>query len=199
MAQSGRYLIGAETDRAAEGRSLFIDHAPDVVLIGMTFRDGDGVDLIKGLLKIEPAARVLVLSTRNDTLSVQRAFRAGARGYILTTDEPAEILGALDKVLAGGRFASSGVQQCILDELTYGDLTPARPEIGRLSDRELQVLRGIASGYGMTQLARQLHLSVKTVETYRTQVRSKLGLQSSDELRHWAAEWRQATLGGFSS
>jgi DNA-binding NarL/FixJ family response regulator len=195
MAAAPQFQICAETAGVAEARSLFLQHSPALVLMGLTFEEGDGIELIKDLLKVDGGARVLVLSARNDALSVQRALRAGARGYMLTTDEPGEIVEAMEKVAAGGRFASSGVHRCILDDMAYGDVAAGRSELLRLSDRELQVFRGIAAGHGMTQLARQLHLSVKTVETYRMQVKSKLGLHTSAQLRDWAAEWRQSTLG----
>jgi DNA-binding NarL/FixJ family response regulator len=189
------FEICGETDGAQEGRSLFVQHAPELVLIGLSLSGGDGIELIKDLLKLDPRARIVVLSTREDALSVQRAFRAGACGYVLTLDRPEQLLTSLARAVAGQRFASDAVQRCILDDMAYGDLVAGRAELSRLSDRELQVFRGIAAGRGVTQLARELQLSVKTIETYRTQVRSKLGLQTSRELRNWATEWLRSTLG----
>lgn len=145
---TARFRVCAETGHAAHAHSLFLQHRPAVVLLGLTLQDGDGIDLIKDLLKLDPQARMLVLSTRSDRLSVQRAFRAGAGGYVLTTDDSGEVIEALDCITTGGRFASEGVQQCIIDDMAYGDLTPGGTELERLSDRELQVFRGIAAGTG---------------------------------------------------
>lgn len=189
------FRVCAETDNACEARSLFLLHRPDVVVVGLTLKAGDGVELLKDLRKLDPAVSTLVLTTRDDPMSVQRAFRAGATGYVVTRDQPEEILEALERVAAGERFASESILGSVLDHLANGALAPATDKLKRLSDRELQVFRGIAAGHGVTQLARELNLSVKTVETYQTQVRGKLQLRSSAELHDWASEWARRRMG----
>ncbi len=186
-----RFHLCGETDSARCGRQLLVERQPDVAVLGLTLPDGDGIELIKEFRKLRPATRVLVLSARGDALSVQRAFRAGARGYVLTHDPSIEITLALGRVSAGELHASRSIAPFMLENLSR--LAPhggsSRAQVEHLSDRELHIFRRIGAGHGPTQMARDLHISVKTVETHQAHLKEKLGCKSCADLSAHAARW----------
>ncbi len=184
-----RYRLAGETGDAPVARRLFAETKPALVVLSMTLRNGDGISLLKDFRKMNPAACALVVTARADSLSVQRAFKAGARGYVVADDETAEVLTALDQVAAGELYASGTVARGLLQMLASGAVAAPANGCGQLSDRELQVFRLIGSGLGTSRVATELQLSVKTIETHRQRIKQKLGLTSATELTQRAAEW----------
>ena len=186
---TGRFAACGETDDAPTGREMFVKHQPRLVALGLTLRRGNGIELIKDFRRLNSAARLLVVSAREDPLSIQRAFRAGTHGYLALEDDPAEVLQALSRISDGHLYASASVTRRLLKSLATNEIEPARSEVKALSDRELQVFSLIGRGFGASRLATELHLSVKTVETYQAHIKQKLGLHSAAELSEKAAHW----------
>ena len=186
---TGRFAVCGETDDAPKGREMFLKHQPQVVALGLTLRRGDGIDLIKDFRRINTAARLLVVSVREDLLNIQRAFRAGTHGYFVLEDDSSEILQAFDRISEGHLYASARVTLQLLKSLATNEIEPARSEVKALSDRELQVFSLIGRGFGASRLATELHLSVKTIETYQAHIKQKLGLHSATELSEKATHW----------
>jgi DNA-binding NarL/FixJ family response regulator len=189
LAKSGRFAVCAQADAAATARELFEQHQPELVVTGLTLRGGDGIGLIKDFRKLHPTSRTLVLSKRDDALAIQRAFRAGARAYLMAGDDTAEILEALDRILAGQLYASMSIGRRLLENLAGGQIRSNDSKVTSLSDRELQVFSLFGRGFGATRLATELHLSVKTIETHQMRIKEKLGLQSAAELSKEASLW----------
>jgi len=189
LEQSGRFAVCAQADAASTARELFEQHEPELVVTGLTLRGGDGIGLIKDFRKVHPTSRTLVLSKRDDALAVQRAFRAGARAYLMAGDETGEILEALDRILAGELYASASVGRRLLENLADNQIGPNDSKVSALSDRELQVFSLFGRGFGATRLAAELHLSVKTIETHQMRIKEKLGLQNAAELSKEASLW----------
>jgi DNA-binding NarL/FixJ family response regulator len=171
---------------------LFSEIQPDLVILSLTLQHGDGISLLRDFRKINPAARTLILTAREDPLSVQRAFRAGARGYVVAQDETREVLHALERVAAGELYASASVSHRFLQMLARGAIETPRDPYAQLSDRELQVFRLIGSGLGTSRVAKELQLSVKTIETHRQHIKQKLGLIKAVELTRQATEWMRS-------
>jgi DNA-binding NarL/FixJ family response regulator len=184
-----RFEICGETHDAPTARELFLKHQPQLVVLGLTLRGGDGIELIKDFRKLDTTTKTVVLSVREDSLLVQRAFRAGAHGYLLANDDVPEILKALDQIVAGNVYATSRVWRRLLEDPASGTIESATAELTHLSDRELQVFSLIGRGFGATRLANELHLSVKTIETYQMHIKEKLGLRSAAELSQKATSW----------
>ena len=184
-----RFKVVAETSSAPVARRLFSEIQPDLVILSLTLQHGDGISLLRDFRKMNPVARMLVLTAREDPLSVQRAFRAGARGYIVAQDETSEVLHALERIVAGQLYASATVAHRFLQMLAAGLVETPRDPCAHLSDRELQVFRLIGSGLGTSRVAKELQLSVKTIETHRQRIKQKLGLTKGMELTRRAAEW----------
>jgi DNA-binding NarL/FixJ family response regulator len=186
---TGRFAVCGETDDASTGREIFVKHQPRVVALGLTLRRGDGIELIKDFRRINTAARLLVVSAHENLLTSQRAFRAGTRGYFALEDDPSQVLQALNSISEGHLYASASVTLRLLKSLATNEIEPARSEVKALSDRELQVFSLIARRFGAARLATELHLSVKTIETYQAHIKQKLGLHSATELSEKATHW----------
>lgn len=183
------FTVCAQTDDAPTAREMFVEHQPDLIVLGLTLNHGNGIELIKDFGRLNDATRVVVLSAREDPLSIQRAFRAGAHGYLVMQDDVSEVLKALDQISAGYLYASASVTRRLLESLASNEIEPARSEVRLLSDRELQVFSLIGRGFGASRLATELHLSVKTIETYQAHIKEKLGLHSAAELSDRATRW----------
>jgi DNA-binding NarL/FixJ family response regulator len=188
IAKSMQFMACGETDEAPLARELFVRHKPKLVLLGLTLRGGDGFQLIKDFCKLEPAAATLVLSERTDALSIRRAFRAGARGY-LTLDAAEEMVRAFDEISAGRVYVGASVLPLVLSNFAAGTKSSRGSDINSLSDRELEIFSFIGRGFSVSELAIELHVSIKTIETHQMRIKEKLALRSAAELRQKAREW----------
>jgi DNA-binding NarL/FixJ family response regulator len=186
---SRRFRVIGDTGDAPVAIRMFTENAPNLVVLSLTLRHGDGIALLKDFKKMNPAARALVVTARTDSLSVQRAFKAGAHGYVVAEDETAEVLHALERIAADELYASKTVARGLLQMHANASIEMRRDACGRLSDRELQVFRLIGGGFGTSRVASELQLSVKTIETHRQRIKQKLGLTNSAELTRRATEW----------
>ena len=181
-------VCGAAEDCAGALAAL-ASARPDLAVVDISLKDQSGLELIKDFKARAPGLLVLVLSMHDETLYAERALRAGARGYIMKREASHKVLDAIRQILAGGVYVSDKVVAGILDKVS-GQLPAATPTArAALSDRELDVLLLIGKGYGSQQIADQLHISVKTVETHRANLKLKLKLGSGGELLQFAIRW----------
>jgi DNA-binding NarL/FixJ family response regulator len=163
---------------------------PDLVVVDVSLTTGaSGLELIKDLVARHPRLRMLALSTHDEALYAERALRAGAKGYVMKQEPTEKVMAAIRQVLDGGIFLSDAMKDRLLRKITQSGSAPSASEIERLSDRELEVYRLIGQGRGTRQIADELHLSMSTVETYRTHIKEKLHLASAPELVRRAVEW----------
>lgn len=163
---------------------------PDLVVVDVSLTTGaSGLELIKDLGARHPRLRMLALSTHDEALYAERALRAGAKGYVMKQEPTEKVMAAIRQVLDGGIFLSDAMKDRLLRKITQSGSAPSASEIERLSDRELEVYRLIGQGRGTRQIADELHLSMSTVETYRTHIKEKLHLASAPELVRRAVEW----------
>lgn len=164
---------------------------PDLVVVDISLRGDSGLDLIKDLRVRWPGLLSLVLSMHDESLYAERALRAGARGYIMKREASEKVLDAIRRVLEGAVFVSGNVAAGILDRISGHPVSGAKTGLEALSDREMEVMLLIGKGHGSQQIARQLHLSVKTIETHRANIKAKLNLATSNELLQRAIRWAQ--------
>jgi len=188
IAKSTQFMACGETDEAPLARELFLRHKPHLVVVGLRLCGADGIQLIKEFRSLNPAAAILALSEHADAFSAQRAFRAGARAY-LTIDDAAELLRAFDKILTGHPHVAASVLPLILSNFAAGTKTSRNLDINNLSDRELEIFSFIGRGVSVSELASELHVSVKTIETHQMRMKEKLALHTAAELRQKAREW----------
>jgi DNA-binding NarL/FixJ family response regulator len=165
---------------------------PDVVIVDLSLQSGNGLDLIKKITARGGGPKMLVSSMYDETLYAERAVRAGAMGYINKQEMPEKVLEAIRRVLAGRMYLSAQMTERLLKRAvgdTPGKGLTAPSSMERLSDRELEVFRLIGQGKSTSGIAKALHLSVKTVETHRENIKNKLDLANASELAREALIW----------
>lgn len=179
-----------DAGQSREALRLIDQTRPDLVIVDLVLKGGSGLELIKQIHSSDSHVRILVASMYDEDLFAERVLRAGANGYV-HKDEPTQvILVAIRQVLAGGTYLSDAIAGRLLNCLmNTHDSTPRPVGLALLSDRELEVFTLIGRGLTARQIAEHLCLSIKTVETYRGHIKTKLGLESVNELAVHAAKW----------
>lgn len=162
---------------------------PDVAIVDISLPGMSGLELIKHLQAVRPEMRTLVVSRHDETLYAERAIRAGARGYVMKLEAADEIVKAVRRVLAGGIYVSEEINERLLMGLAGGRDELAQSPLEILSDRELEVFELSGRGLATREIAERLHLSVKTVESYRARIKDKLNLKTAAELMQHAVQW----------
>ena len=188
IAKSMQFVVCGETDDAPSAREMFLRHKPHVVVVGLRLCGADGIQLIKDFRSLNPATAILAVSEHADAFSAQRAFRAGARAYLTIEDAP-ELLRAFDEILAGHPYVGASALPLILSNFAGGSKNSHSSEINSLSDRELEIFSFIGRGVSVSELATELHVSVKTIETHQMRMKEKLALHTAAELRQKARDW----------
>ena len=155
----------------------------DLVILDITMPGRSGVDVLRNLKALRPKLPVLVLSMHPEDQYGKRVLKAGASGYMNKESAPEELIKAVRKLLSGGRYVSPTLAETLAVDLGRDDGTPAHE---RLSDREFEVLRKMASGKTVGQIAQELHVSVPTVSTYRARILEKMGMSNTAELIRYA-------------
>jgi two-component system, NarL family, invasion response regulator UvrY len=158
-----------------------------VVVLHITMPGRSGLEVLREIKKSSPSLPVLILSMHPESQFAVRVFKQGASGYITKESAPEELADAIKKVLAGGRYVSAALAQALAVRLS-GDTHKPPQELR--SDREFHVLCSIASGKLVSQIARELSLSVKTITTYRARILEKMGMRNNAELMRYAMEHR---------
>lgn len=162
---------------------------PDLVIVDITLKSSDGIELIRDIHARWPALLVLVVSMHDESLYAERALRAGARGYITKQEATRNILSAIRRVLSGQIYLNERIASRILSRLATPARASANTPAELLADRELQVFELTGRGLNTRQIAARLHLGVKTVETYRARIREKLDVKDPDDLLSLAISW----------
>lgn len=187
LADEYRRAVFGEAGTAQEALDLVWREEWDVVVLDVTMPGRSGLEVLKEIRKSRPRLPVLVLSMHPEDQFAVRVLKSGAAGYMTKESAPEELVGALKKVLNGGRYVSATLAEKMASYLTT-DLQ--RPPHELLSNREFLVLRLLASGKTVSQVAEVLTLSVKTISTYRARILEKMAMQSNAELTHYAIQNR---------
>jgi DNA-binding NarL/FixJ family response regulator len=164
---------------------------PDLAVVDISLKGGSGLELIKNVRAIYCKLLILVLSMHEESLYAERVLRAGAAGYIMKVEASERVLGAIRHVLNGGIYLSEKMNSKLMQQFTAGRSQSGGSLMERLSDRELEVFGLISQGRGTRQIAEQLHLSIKTIESHRAHIKEKLDLKSAAELVHCAVASRE--------
>jgi len=183
-------MVCGEAADTAEAMRLLSEARPEVAVLDITLKSGDGIDLIKRIKDRDASVRIVVWSMHPESLYAERALRAGALGYVNKDQATDTIVEAIRRVRRGEVWLSGAMTQRMLRRTVGG----GRQEVGGsppdvLADREFEVFRLIGQGARTSEIAERLHLSVKTVETYRDRIRQKLDLADGTRLAHFATQW----------
>jgi DNA-binding NarL/FixJ family response regulator len=162
---------------------------PDLVTIDLLLRDRDGLELIRAIRQADPHLPVLVISTLEESIYAERAFRAGARGYVTKTEATDTVLVAVRRLLHGEQYISPKMSTWFAQQYLSGRASHGLSPMATLSDRELEIFRLLGQNQTRGEIARKLHLSVKTVESHRAHIKEKLNIRSGVELHERAVQW----------
>jgi DNA-binding NarL/FixJ family response regulator len=178
VADGGDMAVVGEAANGAEliDRARAVDH--DLVLLDLSMPETSGLDLLRQLVRERPAVPVVILTMHAEDQFAIRTLRAGAAGYLIKDTAATELVTAIRKVVAGGRYLTTSIAEQIAGHLSDDD----RPPHEQLSDREYQVFRMIAAGRATRQIAQDLTLSVKTISTYRARIFEKMRMKTPAEL-----------------
>ena len=182
-------VIG-EAGSVAEAIAVVTEKRPDVVLLDVHMPEGGGLAVLEALGPALPNTRFLALSVSDAAEDVIAIIRAGARGYVTKTISGDELTNAIERVAEGDAVFSPRLAGFVLDAFAAADVPSIDPELDQLTQREREVLRLIARGYAYKEIAKELFISVKTVETHVSSVLRKLQLSNRHELSRWAAARR---------
>ncbi len=182
-------VCGQQEDAAKAFASIPV-LLPDLAVVDLSLKGSSGLEFVKNCRATYPKLRILVLSMHDETLYAERVLRAGAAGYIMKQEASDKVLGAMRQVLTGGVYLSERMGSKLMSQLVGGKATEIGSSMERLSDRELEVFGLIGQGKGTRQIAEQLHLSVKTIESHRAHIKEKLNLKDANELVHTAIRIR---------
>jgi DNA-binding NarL/FixJ family response regulator len=183
MATEPDFLVAGEAGAVPEALDLVRKRRWDAVILDIGLPGRSGLEALSDIKKEHPRLPVLILSMYSDEQFAVRALRAGASGYLSKACAPEELVTALRKILRGEKYVSPGVaEKLVLDLTATGD----RPLHETLSDREYEVLRLIASGKTVSEIAVRMSLSVKTISTYRARILKKMRMKTNAELTHYA-------------
>ncbi len=162
---------------------------PDIMIVDISLTGPDGLDLLKDIRMRYPELPVLILSMHDEGIYAERALRAGAQGYIMKQEATEKVLVALRRILTREIYISERIANRMLQRYIGSRGTGRPSSIADLTDRELEVFRLIGEGHSTRRIAEELHISVKTVESYQAHIKEKLSLRSARELVQHAIQW----------
>ena len=188
-------MVCGEAEDAIKALEAIGTVKPDIVIVDISLGDTSGIELIKDIRIRYRKLPVLVLSMHSDPPYAERAFRAGARGYVAKREVTGQVVKAIRQVLDGEIYVSEQLAVRFVEDLVEGRVDTGGFPMDRLSDRELQVFKLVGQGYRTSQIAEALHVGVKTVESYRERIKGKLKLKRGTELLQLAIQWVQGQKG----
>jgi DNA-binding NarL/FixJ family response regulator len=184
-------VVCGEEEDASRAMTAIGNLKPDLVIADISLKDSSGLELMRNIKVQYPKLPVLVVSVHDESIYAEIAFRAGALGYLMKQEAVEKIMTAIRRVLVGSIFVSDAQAARMLQQQVRGQNTIQESPVKSLSDRELEVFQLIGQWKKTKEIASQLHLSIKTIEYYREQIKRKLNLKSAAELTHYATSWVQ--------
>ncbi len=179
--------VCGEAEKASQALEKMIQLKPDIAIIDLGLRDSSGLDLIKQARERLPGLRILVCTMKDEQMYAERALRAGANGYITKEEGAEKVIEALRVIMRGKTYLGAQLAEAMMNRLAAGGQPGEATDL--LSDRELEILEMIGSGLGTRQIAERLRLSVKTIESHREHIKTKLQLKKASELVNYAYNW----------
>jgi len=195
--REGDLSVCGEADGAHSAFHAIETLRPDIVVLDISLSGPDGLDVLKEIRMKTASLPVLILSMHDESIYAERAMRAGANGYIMKQEATEKVLVAIRRILQGEVYLSDRLTNTMLQQYVRGVSPTKMSPLVSLTDRELEVFRLIGEGHGTRQIADDLHLSVKTIESYQAHIKEKLALRNARELVQHAIEWTVNLNGGY--
>ncbi|NMC95234.1 MAG: response regulator transcription factor [Syntrophorhabdus sp.] len=190
--QEADLLTCGEASDAQSALQILKKLKPDLTIVDISLQGMDGIELTKNIRARYGNLPVLIISMHDESLYAERALRAGARGYIMKQEATEKMMEAIRRVIRGDLYISEKVSAGIVKKFVDGKSKRSSSPEELLSDRELEVFRLVGQGFGTRQIAEELRVSVKTVETYRANIKEKLNLKNARELIKHAVYWLES-------
>jgi DNA-binding NarL/FixJ family response regulator len=187
--QQGDLVVCGEEEDAAKALAAIAKLKPDLVTADISLKDSSGLELMRNIKAQYPGLPVLVVSAHDETVYAEIAFRAGALGYLMKGEALEKIVAAIRRVLSGNIYVSDALAARMLQRQVRGHTDIQQSPVKGLSDREMEVFQLIGQWKKTKEIAHELHLSIKTIEYYREQIKQKLELKSAVELTQYATSW----------
>ena len=184
-----------QADNPAAVQTAVAKEKPDLLVLDLRLKHGDGIEFIKSLTRQFSALPILVLSQHDEMLYAERALRAGARGYLMKLEAVEVLVPAIRKILNGGIYLSDNIGSKLLMKLAAGHAQKGDNPIDLLTDRELEVFELIGKGFSTKEIGAKLHISFKTVESHKANIKEKLHLDNASELMRYAVKWIEESPG----
>ncbi len=185
--------VCGEAEEAQAAMQAVMQRRPDIMILDISLNGPDGLELLKSIRASDPDLPILILSMHDEAVYAERALRARANGYIMKQEATEKVLIAVRRILNGEVYLSDRMSNKMLQQYIGGAPSMLQSRISSLSDRELEVFRFIGEGRATREIAEELNLSVKTVETYQAHIKEKLVLRSGRELIQHAIQWKIQT------
>jgi len=189
LEQEADFSVAGEAASRGEVLDFLRKQLPSLILLDISLQGSDGIEVTKAIRCEFEKVPILIVSMHDEALYAERALRAGANGYIMKQEVAESVIKAIRQVLSGKIYVSDNMRQKVLRDLTQPSSDIKSSPIERLSDRELEVFRLIGEGRGTREISEALHLSIKTIETYRAHIKEKLSIKSAAELARAAVNW----------
>ena len=189
--QQGDLVVCGEEEDAAKALGAIVRLKPDLVIADISLKDSSGLELMRNVKAQFNGLPVLVVSTHEESMYAEIAFRAGALGYLMKGGALDNIVTAIRRVLSGNIYVSDTLAARMLQQQVRGQTDIQQSPVKTLSDRELEVFQLIGQWRKTKEIAQVLHLSIKTIEYYREQIKQKLSLKGAGELTQYATCWVQ--------
>src|ERR1700758_4200103 len=182
--------VCGEAEEAQAALQCVTQKKPDIMILDISLKGPDGLELLKNIRATDSDLPVLILSMHDEAIYAERALRARANGYIMKQEATEKVLVAGRRILDGDVYLSDNMSRKMLQQYIDGSPSMLESRIASLSDRELEVFSRIGEGRATREIAEELHLSIKTVETYQAHIKEKLALRSGRELIQHAIQWK---------
>jgi DNA-binding NarL/FixJ family response regulator len=189
--------VCGEADGAHSAFQAIGTLSPDIVVLDISLSGPDGLDVLKEIRIKSGSLPVLLLSMHDETIYAERAMRAGANGYIMKQEATEKVLVAIRRILQGEVYLSERLTSTMIHQYVHGAGAGKSSPLLSLTDRELEIFRLIGEGHTTRQIADELHLSVKTIESHQAHIKEKLALKNARELVMHAIEWTVNAGGGY--
>ncbi|MBN8587981.1 MAG: response regulator transcription factor [Rhodothermia bacterium] len=187
------FNIVAMAGSAEEAMENIEKHRVDLLIVDISLPGMSGLELVKHMSALKPTLKMLVMSRHDEQLYAERVIRSGAKGYVMKVEARKVIIEAIRKILGGGIYISDAINERLIQSMMPGRRPIGQSPLEILSDRELEIFEMTGRGYKSGEIAERLHISPKTVESYRTRIKDKLSLTSAAELMKHAVQWVESS------
>ncbi|HLP00506.1 MAG TPA: response regulator transcription factor [Opitutaceae bacterium] len=190
-------IICGEADDAPEALKAICQIQPDLVIVDISLKSQNGIELIKNIKAINPSTQVLVLSMHDESIYALRVLKAGAKAYVMKQEVVDKVMEAIRRIRAGKVFVSERVAAQMLSQVVDGNDPSRNSPVDALSDRELEIVTMIGNGTPTREIAKRLSISIKTVESHRAHIKDKLSLTNATQLVQWCVRWVEENKGAM--